>query len=253
MTRALLLIVAGAAVVSLASFGAVHALGGLDATFDGDANAAPARGPVVTRDLPWSGGDSFSVSVPARITYTQGPQVKVTVSGPRPAVEALRFKDGELSTPGARHFHLRNADRVTVTVTSPGTHIFNLSGAQDLILANYDQDSLELHLSGAGAVKAQGRTRRAVVEISGAGSLDLRNLPMDEAKVDFSGAGAATLDPRRSADISISGAGHVRLLTRPAHLHTDISGIGAVSAPDGAGKAVIGDSHDKTKSEGGDD
>ncbi|MEI9890041.1 MAG: hypothetical protein WDN45_04830 [Caulobacteraceae bacterium] len=47
-------------------------------------------------------------------------------------------------------------------------HEFHLSGAQKLSLRNFDQDDLEVHISGAGDVEGQGKARRLEAHISGA-------------------------------------------------------------------------------------
>jgi hypothetical protein len=86
-------------------------------------------------------------------------------------------------------------------------------------------------ISGAAEVTAAGRARRTDLHISGAGDLNLAQLTMDDATVAISGAGSATLGPKSSADISISGVGGVKLLTRPASLHTHISGAGSITQP----------------------
>lgn len=232
MTRTLLIIVAVGALVCVVSFTTLGAVGGFKGRhfhpghfhFDGDSDGAE-----VTRDLPWTGGESLHISVPASITYTQGPQVRFTVSGPKSVIDSLHLDDGSLGRTGGMGWG--HSGDLNITVTSPNTHDFHLSGAQDLTLKQYDQDSLELHMSGAGDVEGEGHAKRLEAHISGAGDLDLKKLPVDDAVVSISGAGDATLDPKVSADIDISGAGHVTLKTKPPTLHQHIAGFGAVDLP----------------------
>jgi len=97
--------------------------------------------------------------------------------------------------------------------------------------ADYDQDTLEIDLGGAGRVTAAGKTRRVVLDISGTGAADLTALEVEEAEVDLSGAGKATLGPKSSARIDVSGIGEIELTRRPARLEQNISGAGRVSQP----------------------
>jgi hypothetical protein len=239
MTRTLLVIAALGGLVSLLCFGALHAVGGFEKLFHDDDK------PIVqaTRDLPWTGTPSLHIDHSAAvITYVQGPTPRVTVTGPRARIDALNLVGDTLTGANIHHSWRDNpTDEIHITITGPSTHAFFLSGAENLLLTNYDQDDLELHLSGAAHVRGVGKTKRLNLDVSGAGDMDLAQLPVQDARVAISGAGNATIDPKASADLSISGAGHIGLLTRPAKLTSRISGIGAVTTPDGA---RIGHQHD---------
>jgi hypothetical protein len=236
MTRTLLILVAAGAVVCVLSLSVLHAIGGLNPLhkhfkidFDDDGHGSSADSTVITRDMAWPGGDSLHISVPATVNYTQGPQVKFTVSGPKAVIDSLRMDDGDLVKADGAHW--RHDGHLTVTVTSPSTHDFELSGAQEMTIKNYDQDSLDLHIAGAAQVTGEGRAKRLDAHIAGAGQINLGQMPVDDATVSISGAGDATLDPKVSADIDISGAGHVDLKTKPPTLHTHIAGFGTVDHP----------------------
>jgi hypothetical protein len=235
MTRTLLVIAALGAIISILCFGALHALGGLDRLFH--RHHGDDRGiPQATRDLPWAGSETLHIDNSAAIvTYIQGPTPKFTVTGPRARIDGLTL-DGDTLSGSNIHWSLSDnpSDEIHITVVSPNTHTFFLSGAETMLLTNYDQDSLALHLSGAGHIRGVGKAKHLDLEMSGAGNMDLAQLPVDDAKVEISGAGNATIDPKLSADVSISGAGHIGLLTRPAKLHSRITGFGAVTTPDGS-------------------
>ncbi len=229
MTRTLLIIVASGAILFVVCFSLVHAMGGFNFHHHhGVRDDDP--GPVVTRDLAWSGGPTLRIRFPATITYTQGSQSKFTVTGPQSLIDSLKFEDGDLSSADHR-WRFGRDETLTIVATSPSTHDFELSGAQDLTLKQYDQDQLELRVSGAADVKGTGRAKRLEAHLSGAGELNLGDLPVDDAVVSISGAGQATIDPKQSADISISGAGQVDLKTKPPSLHSHITGFGSVNYP----------------------
>jgi hypothetical protein len=239
MIRRLLILVAVGALVSIACFSALSVTGGLRTMFarhdHGKIVIGDEDGPIETRDMPWAGSETLHIDNSAAVvTYIQGPTPKFTVTGPKSRVDQLGLNGDTLTGSDIRFRFSDNDDGlIHITITSPNTHIFFLSGQENLTLTNYDQDSLTLNVSGASRIKGVGRAKHATIDLSGAGHLDLAAMPIDDLKLDISGAGSATVDPRQSADISISGAGHVGLLTRPSTLHSRIAGIGSVTTPDG--------------------
>jgi hypothetical protein len=240
MIRKLLIVAAASGLVSIACFFCVHLMGGLHTNLGDFADGQSwghshwgdrwdeAAGPDVSKDLPWAGGAEIAIAYPSEVTYTQGPVAKFTVRGPQGLIDRMELEDGRLT--GPHHGH--HGRKLQITIVSPDTHEFHLSGAQDLKIANYDQDVLILHVSGAADVHGQGKARRLEAHISGAGDLDLGDLPVQDAEVSISGAGDAKLDAKTSADVSISGAGSVRLKSRPPMFRSHISGFGSIDAPE---------------------
>jgi hypothetical protein len=238
MIRKLLVIVALGALVSFVCFHALNLMGGFDSAFmrhgHGSVIIGDDEGPVATRDLPWTGSETLHIAHSAVVTYTQGPTPKFTVSGPKTRIDQIRLDGDTLSEPNIHRNFWDDDDLVQVTITSPNTHVFFLSGRGNLTLTNFEQDSLDLNLSGASYIRGVGHAKHATIDMSGAGRLDLSKMPVDDLKVSISGAASATVDPKQSADVSISGAGHVSMLTRPPNLHSRISGVGSITTPDGA-------------------
>jgi hypothetical protein len=258
VTRTLLIIAGIGALLCVVCLGVVHALGGWNPRFDSDGRPAREPGPQASRDIPWTGAEALHIgNSAASITYTQGPTPKFTVTGPKNRIDSISI-DGDTITGTDVHFSLGDDDRdhVHMTIVAPGVHSFYLSGEEDLTLVGYEQDDLNVDISGAAKVTGTGHAKALDVHLSGAGALNLAKLPVDKARVNISGAGAVRIDPKQQADVSISGAGHVRLLTRPPQLTTHISGIGKISTPQGSEASVGGASnnkHDKSKDDDDDD
>jgi hypothetical protein len=234
MTRPLLIVAACAMIVCFASLIAAAAIGPLPHRwwgedfdpdfFDHGGDAMEGGGPTVTRELTWSGGEELEVRVPARILYTQGATPRFTVSGPSRTLDALEL-DGDT----LRFTHrLRDTGRITVTMTAPSVSRFELNGAQELTIADYDQDRLEVSLRGAGEVTGRGRAREVEVEIMGAGEVDLGGLAARSAEVSIAGAGDATVSPTDSVEVNIAGAGDVTLTTRPSKVEQHVAGAGGI-------------------------
>jgi len=181
-------------------------------------------GPVVSRDFPWAASDRLEVNDVAEITYIQGPVTKLTIEAPKTVLDDIEIEDGTISRGGGHGWD----GKLKVTLTAPNVHQFELGGVQSLTLRQFDQQDLEINLSGTGSVTGTGKVKALSLDMSGAGSADLSGMQMDSAEVSLSGAGSAKLGPRASANIAISGIGGVELTRKPASLSTSISGLGQV-------------------------
>ncbi|MCR5880355.1 DUF2807 domain-containing protein [Phenylobacterium sp. J367] len=183
------------------------------------------RGPQATRELVWSGGDTLELDVLADVVYTQAPgPAKLTVSGRKRAVELLRIgSDGRVYLDDHR-----SRSRLHIVLSAPDIRTFRLNGSDRLTIADYDQDVLNVEISGNAEVQARGRARLVEVDISGSGEADLGGLQAQIAEVDISGSGEATIAPTEEADLEVSGSGDITLLTQPKRMNTDVSGSGSI-------------------------
>jgi hypothetical protein len=192
-----------------------------------------ASGPITTRDFTWSGGDSLDLEAPADLEYTQGPTTKITVTGPKSALDKLTIHDGHIDLDDSCvGICLNSNDGLKIVMTAPNITKFEASGSQSIAINDYNQDELRVHISGSGDVTAKGKATHAVLDITGSGDADLGGLTGDDAEVDISGSGDATVAPVKQADIRVSGSGDVHLKTRPPVVHSQISGSGDVTQPD---------------------
>jgi hypothetical protein len=243
MIKKLLVVFAAAGLISMVCFTFLNILGGFPhgrgwdgppwggGDWNGDwRDHGRDPGPEVSRNLPFTGSDQLEISYPAEITVTQGAEARFTVTGPKYLLDQLKLDDGVLSGPYGRRFRWNRhyEGRLKIDIVSPNTHKFQLAGAEKLTLKGYDQDSLILNLAGAADVEGQGKARRLEAHIAGAGHLDLSQMPVDEAEVNIAGVADADIDPHVSANVSIAGAGHVRLRTRPPSVSSHIFGPGSI-------------------------
>ena len=248
MIRTLLIITGASLVLCAAAFAGAAALGGNDLARHGwswtfrdhsDGHDESVRferadaGPAVTRTLAWTGSDRLDIEVNAEVTYIQGDEASVVVSGPRNRVEGLRLDGGRLTYNDDDNvdvvvFGWHNSAPLRITVTAPSIRSFDLSSSGELSIRDYDQPSLFIGVSGSGEVEASGRTDTLELDIAGSGEADLSGLDTRDADVEISGSGEAAVGPTGAARISISGSGDVDLTRRPASLTQSISGSGDV-------------------------
>lgn len=240
MIRVLVLISITGFFVALVALSAAAALGGPELAARGwnwhDAHGhgrgVDGAGPTATREFAWDGSTMLDLAIPAEVEFTQAAGAgKVTITGPKGAVDEILLEDGRL------HFDRRVHDvggRLRVVMTAPAVTHFKVNGDDRLVINGYSQETLELDVRGSSEVVAKGTARSIDLEISGSSEVDLAGLAAENAEVDVSGSGEATIAPTRAADLDISGSGEVNLTTRPDHLNTDISGSGHVNQSDAA-------------------
>ena len=249
MTRVLVMTVAVGLALAVFCFAAAGALGGfawgpnglawrlgdhwghhlVHVDFDGNERGS---GPMTTRDFTWSGGDSLELNAPADLEYTQGSTTRITVTGPKAALDRLTIHDGHIDLDDVCAGVCINNDTLKIVMTAPNITKFEANGSQSISILDYDHDDLKLQVSGSGDVTAKGKANHTSLSIAGSGDADLGGLTGDDAKVDISGSGDATIAPTKEADIQVSGSGDVHLKTRPPVVHSQISGSGDVTQPD---------------------
>lgn len=185
-------------------------------------------GPAVTKQLAWDGSTGLEIDAPADVTYTQAPgPAKVTVTGPAAALDQISIAGGTLDYDGPDH-----GPRLQIVMSAPNVSRFELDGDSRLTVQNYDQDRLEIDLDGRANANVQGKARAVELTMSGRGDADLGKVAAEEARVEISGSGAATVAPKASADIDISGSGDVTLIGHPANVHSEITGSGRITQSD---------------------
>ena len=256
MIRNLLIITGVGLVLAVAGIGGAFALGGRDlarhdwtwvVTDDGDRDSVRIQrggevAPDVTRTLAWEGGDRLLLDLPADVTFVQGADAGVVVTGPRTAVDSIRLSNGRLVMDddddrnergyirwSRGGFHAwSDDDRLRVTVTAPSVTAFEVIGSSDVSIRDYDQPTMALTVSGSGDVEIEGQTRRLAVEITGSGDVDADRLDVADATVDITGSGDVRFGPTGEVEVDLSGSGDVDLTRRPGRLSQQVSGSGAV-------------------------
>lgn len=185
-----------------------------------------ADGAQTSREIAWNGGDRLDLDIGADVTYTQAPgPAKLTITGPAEAVNEVQLSGSHLQFADDTD----SSEPLKVTMTAPNVKSFAINGSGSLAIDGYDQDELDLDVSGSGNVTAKGKARAVKLDISGSGDVDAGGVAADSASADISGSGKASIAPASAADLRISGDGEIDLMSHPAHLTSDISGSGHIN------------------------
>lgn len=180
------------------------------------------------RRLAWTGGDSIDIALPATVGYRAGEGADVVVRGSPDVIRHVELRGGRLVFNCLWHSGTRD-----IEVTLPGKTLrrLGISGSGQVDMDKISQRELTLTISGSGSVRAKGEVERLTVRVAGSGDAHLADLAARRLKVEISGSGNVEAAPQDDANVRIAGSGNVRLLTRPARLHTHIAGSGRISQP----------------------
>lgn len=186
------------------------------------------------RRLPWPGGDSFEVVTPVPVRLIPADGGDVVIRGAPAVIAHLQLRGGRLAADC--HGLGASSGAVEIEVPAHALRRVNISGAGKVTLEKIRQSDLALTISGSGQMRAQGTVEHVSATISGAGDVRLGDLATKRLTAKISGSGFVEAAPKDEADITLSGSGTVKLQTRPAALHSRVSGSGRILQPDSADK-----------------
>jgi Putative auto-transporter adhesin, head GIN domain len=161
------------------------------------------------------------------VNVRAGEPRRLTVRAGEKVIDDVRteVRDGTLyisyDGPGIRK------GRLLVEVAAPRVEAIGITGSADVFADALNEDALDIRVSGAGDITAEGRTDRLTVDVSGSGDADLADLRAGEARVDLSGAGDADVRAADRLDADVSGAGDLAYRGDPA-LTQHVTGSGDI-------------------------
>jgi hypothetical protein len=117
--------------------------------------------------------------------------------------------------------------RLLVEVAAPAVDAIAITGASDVRVDGLAAEAVDIRVSGAGDIAANGRVRRLALDVSGAGDADLAELAAKEARVELTGAGDADVHASDRLDAEVSGAGDLAHRGDP-RLRERVSGAGEI-------------------------
>ena len=231
MIRNLGWIAIGSLGIGIASLSFAYAIGGHDVeTFGfaerwgvGGSSCGDSAGPTERR-LAWDGGDSVELSLPGTVRWRAGEGDEIVVRGAPGPVAHVQVHGNRLV------LDCRGRGS-SLEVTLPGRAFRRvaIAGSGNVVMENVNQPELALRISGSGSMRAQGAVDRLSVNVAGSGDARLGELSATQVSVHIAGSGKVEASPKDSGDVSISGSGDVKLLTRPADLRTKVSGSGRIT------------------------
>jgi hypothetical protein len=115
-----------------------------------------------------------------------------------------------------------------VNIKTPVLTAAEFSGMGTLSIRGFAGDTLELKMSGAGAVTASGEVQSLTIEVSGTGNADLKKLKAKSANIKLTGPGNIFTSVQDTVNIESSGTGSIQIIGNPMDIKKKITGGGAV-------------------------
>jgi hypothetical protein len=179
--------------------------------------------------------DTYSVKITAgerifdRIQVTQSEEtLKIEVT-PGLCLGTFDAK-AEITMPALGSVTLSGATRGTADgFNTTDQFVITVSGASSLDMTNMELGDVDVELSGASRLTAQGSGGNLVSDASGASNLNLENFPVNDATVGLSGASHAVVNPTGTLNVDASGASSLQYTGNPTLGTINTSGASTVN------------------------
>jgi hypothetical protein len=180
-------------------------------------------------------GDTYSVKVTAgerifdRISVTQSEEtLKIEV---KPGIFFGAFDaKAEITMPTLNGVTLSGATSGDVdSFSTTDQFVITVSGASSLEMTNMELEDVDIELSGASRLTAQGTGANLVSQVSGASNLNLESFPVNDATVTVSGASHAVVSPSGTLNVDASGASSLQYTGNPNLGTINTSGASTVN------------------------
>jgi hypothetical protein len=123
-------------------------------------------------------------------------------------------RDGKLRIDTRGSFRSRSLIKVRITV--PALDSFDSKGVGNASIAGIDSPRLALALTGAGNIRATGRTGELLLSLTGSGNADVAGLSATRAQVAVRGSGNASVRAEQNLDAAVYGSGNISYAGRAA-------------------------------------
>lgn len=183
---------------------------------------------TVSRDVPsftkidFTGAASVSISV--------GKKTAVAISGDDNIVPLIHtdVRGGTLVISEKHGYSTENG--LDIRVSTPALDSSILSGAGSVTADGIHAKSFAADVRGAGRLHLAGETKSLDVDVSGVGAVELGSLVARDARVTLSGTGSIRVYATGTLDATVNGVGSITYGGNPAHVHTHVNGLGAITA-----------------------
>lgn len=174
--------------------------------------------------------DSVYNSGPISIEIQVGKAQSITASG---SDEFLQRLETEVSGHELRVHLAHGSDslhgKAHIVITMPALVRYEMSGAGDSTLTGVHGDALDISVSGAGSLKADGSVKALRLTLGGVGSVDTRELHAQDVHASVGGVGSVKVWASDTLDASVGGVGSLTYYGDPKTVNTSSGGIGSVS------------------------
>ena len=207
-------------------------------------------GQVITQEMEYSDytavdvGSAFQVDITQANTYsviikaseTILDKIDVTKEGStliiraEPNIPITAVYKAEITMPNLTELVLSGASKATVQgFSSSDSIVLKISAASRLDMQNTHSGNVEIELSGASTLIAEGSGNDLVSIVEGASKLDLTSFQVINGNLEVSGASQATVNLNGTLDAVVSGASTLYYIGEPTMGHIETSGSSSIN------------------------
>jgi Putative auto-transporter adhesin, head GIN domain len=115
-----------------------------------------------------------------------------------------------------------------IEITLPVLRGFSNSGAGSATIAGLTGGDIEIENAGAGSIVATGLADREDVTLAGVGTIDTTGLDAQDVTVSNDGVGSVHVRASGNLTMNVDGVGEIRYAGTPAHIESEVNGIGKI-------------------------
>lgn len=193
--------------------------------------------------------NEVKVSSNFAVTIERGDAYSMEISGTAELFEGLEVAQAGKTVEIGYEKKRKNfgANMLKVKIVMPELESLDLSGAIKAKIKGFNNESLQIDISGASSCELDANINNLKVDISGAGNLDLkgsgdlmvvnlsgasnvkaRDYQVKRLNLNMSGAGAAQVYASEQLDVEVSGVGSVKYDGNPKILNKKLSGMATI-------------------------
>lgn len=118
----------------------------------------------------------------------------------------------------------KSKNPIIVRVSAPNIEDLDVSGASKVNLTNLNNESFQLHSSGASKIKVEGTTTNFEIKTSGASKIEAESLKAENVSVKSSGASRVSVAVTNDLKVKASGASNISYVGTPVNIERKTSG-----------------------------
>ncbi|MCH7878088.1 MAG: DUF2807 domain-containing protein [candidate division Zixibacteria bacterium] len=189
-------------------------------------------GHIEIKSYDLSGFESVTLKSVADVEITFGPEYRVEVETDEVYLELMdidvRRKTLVIDMDDDDYCNLFLRSEIIVRITMPALEEIRLKGVGDMIIENFEGQTLEVTLSGIGDIEIDGTVGELDISVSGIGDANLRQLQATDAWATVSGMGDLRLSVSGTLDARVSGFGDIIYYGHPKDVNRSVSGFGDI-------------------------
>jgi hypothetical protein len=174
--------------------------------------------------------DEIAISGAYKVEVTQGnsESIKITTDSNIIPLVITKVEDGKLSIHNKKGVSFSLTRPVLIQIVIRKLKQINVSGSNELIVANLNLGSLAVNTNGSVQAALSGRAGKLSMQISGSGSVNAGQLVAKVVKVRMMGSGEIVVNATHVLDTKITGSGTVKYSGNPDDVDQSIIGNGTL-------------------------